>query len=139
MEYVNFLANDPDQPVPDDVWRRGIETLTLLLAPVAPFVTEEVWQEVLGRKGRSVHEVDWPEYDETWLASETVTLVVQVNGKVRTRLEVPAGMSEAEVQAAVVKDEKVRQWTNGRPVHKWVIVPDRLVNVVTGQKPMKSQ
>jgi leucyl-tRNA synthetase len=58
---------------------------------------------------------------------------------VRTRLEVPAGMSEAEVQAAVVKDEKVRQWTNGRPVHKWVIVPNRLVNVVTGQKPMKSQ
>jgi leucyl-tRNA synthetase len=139
MEYVNFLANDQDQAIPDDVWHRGIETLTLLLAPVAPFVTEEVWQEVLGHKGRSVHEADWPEYDETWLASETVTLVVQVNGKVRTRLEVPAGMSEAEVQAAVVKDEKVRQWTNGRPVHKWVIVPNRLVNVVTGQKPMKSQ
>jgi leucyl-tRNA synthetase len=78
-----------------------------------------------------VHQSDWPDYDESLLESETVTLVVQVDGKVRARLEAPAGMSDAEVEAAVLQDDKVRQWLNGRPVRKWVIVPDRLVNVVT--------
>jgi leucyl-tRNA synthetase len=131
MEYLNFLSDYQKQAPPDDVWRQGIETLTRLLAPIAPFVTEEVWQEVLGHKGRSVHQSDWPDYDESLLVTETVTLVVQVNGKVRARLEAPAGMSDAEVEAAVLQDEKVRQWLNGRPVRKWVIVPDRLVNVVT--------
>jgi leucyl-tRNA synthetase len=131
MEYLNFLSACQKQAPPDDVWRQGIETLTRLLAPIAPFVTEEVWQEALGHKGQSVHQSDWPDYDESLLESETVTLVVQVDGKVRARLEAPAGMSDAEVEAAVLQDDKVRQWLNGRPVRKWVIVPDRLVNVVT--------
>jgi leucyl-tRNA synthetase len=132
MEYVNFLAADLGRPVPENVWRQGVEAVTLLLAPIAPFITEEVWQEVLGHKGESVHQAPWPVFDESWLAAETVTLVVQVNGKLRARLEVPAGLAEAEIKARVLQDEKVQQWIDSRALRKWVIVPDQLVNVVTG-------
>lgn len=131
MEYLNFLYDYQDRALPEGMWRQGIETLTRLLAPIAPFVTEEVWQEVLGHRGQSVHQTDWPAYDESRLVAEVVTMVVQVDGKVRARLEVPAGLSDTEVEARVLLDEKVRQWLDGRTVRKFVVVPDQLINVVT--------
>jgi leucyl-tRNA synthetase len=106
----------------------GIRTLVLLLAPFAPFITEELW----ARRGGaySVHQQPWPAYDPELAKADEVTLVVQVDGKVRDRLTVPAGLSEAEARSAALASEKVGHAIGGRPVAKVVVVPDRLVNIV---------
>ncbi len=107
----------------------GTRTLLLLLAPMAPFITEELW----ARRGGaySVHQQAWPAYDAALAKADEVTLVVQVDGKVRDRLTVAAGLPKDEAQAAALASEKVRQAIAGRRVAKVVVVPDRLVNIVT--------
>ncbi len=106
----------------------GIRTLLLLLAPMAPFVTEELW----ARRGGaySIHQQPWPAYDPALAKAEEVTLVVQVDGKVRDRLTVAAGLGKAEAEAAALASEKVQAAIAGRRIAKVIVVPDRLVNVV---------
>jgi leucyl-tRNA synthetase len=107
----------------------GIEALLLLLAPLAPFITEELW----ARRGGaySVHRQSWPSYDAELAKADEVTLVVQVDGKVRDRLTVPAGLAEGDARAAANASEKVQKAIAGRRVVKEIVVPDRLVNIVT--------
>ena len=107
----------------------GIRTLVLLLAPFAPFVAEELW----ARRGGpySVHTQKWPEYDAELAKAEEVLLVVQVDGRVRDRLTVPAGLSDDAAQAAALASEKVKAHVGARRVARVVVVPDRLVSIVT--------
>jgi leucyl-tRNA synthetase len=107
----------------------GIRTLLLLLAPFAPYVAEELW----ARRGGaySIHRQAWPAYDPDLAKAEEVTLVVQVDGKVRDRLTVPAGLSQAEAREAALASAKVAERTAGRRITKVVVVPDRLVSIVT--------
>jgi leucyl-tRNA synthetase len=109
--------------------RESVETLVLLLAPVAPHLAEELWAR-LG-KPYSVHQQDWPTFDPAALVTEEVTLVVQVNGKVRDRIKVPTGIGEAEARRRALASETVLRHLEGKAPRQVVYVEGRLVNFVT--------
>jgi leucyl-tRNA synthetase len=101
------------------------------MAPVAPHIAEELWE----RTGRrySIHEQPFPAWDEDLAADEVITLVVQVNGKVRDKIEAPAGIAEAEAQELALASSRVQAYLEGKTPSKTVYVPGRLVNVVVQQ------
>ena len=105
------------------------DALILLLAPFAPHLAEELWQRRGG--AGSVHQQRWPAWDPEVARDVTVTVVVQVNGKVRDRLELPAGLSEDALKQAALASAKAVQAIAGKPVARAIVVPDRLVNIVT--------
>ena len=102
-----------------------------MLAPIAPHITEELWQKLKPGSG-SIHQQKWPEYEETLVVEDLVTLVVQVNGKVRDRLEMPAGTNKAETERLALAAPKVQSYLEGMQIRKVVVVPERLVNIVCG-------
>jgi len=107
----------------------GVRTLLLLLAPLAPYITEELWERRGGTT--SIHRERWPEADAATAARREVTIAVQVDGKVRDRLTVAAGLDEATARAAALESERVRIALNGRAVTQAIVVRDRLVSLVT--------
>ncbi len=109
--------------------REAVETLTLLLGPFCPHIAEELWSR-LGHLD-SVFTRAWPTADPAALVKQAVTVVVQVDGKVRGRLVVDMNAGEEIVQEQALADEKVQPWLRGRRVERVVVVPNRLVNVVT--------
>ncbi len=124
MVLVNALTEATPLP------RAAVETLVKLLAPFAPHLAEELWSR-LGHAPFMAHE-RWPEADAEALRRATAELVVQVNGKVRARISVPAAATEAEVRAAALADPQVQRFVDGQPVKQVIVVPKRLVNVVVG-------
>ena len=131
MEFSNTL-NQAWQAgnVNVNVWRESIRGLVLMMAPITPFLAEELWSHVGGEY--SVHQQPWPEWDEDLAADETITLVVQVNGRLRDRIEVPADVSEEDARSVALKSDRIRQFTEGKTVRRVIYVPGRLVNVVAG-------
>src|SRR5581483_6212046 len=127
MEYVNGLRQFRERGVDADTWNRALDALLLLLAPSAPHLTEELWQ----RRGRpySIHQQAWPEYDAALAADEVVTVAVQVNGKLRDRVTVPAGSDETALREAALASERVRAYTEGHEIARVIAVPGRLVNI----------
>jgi leucyl-tRNA synthetase len=111
------------------VTRVELETLLRLMAPYAPYITEEIWSRIGG--AGSVHEQPWPEVDEEALRAETVTVVAQVNGKARGVVTLPAGATEAQAFAAAQALEAVRRALRGQAPIRAVYIPDRLINLVT--------
>ena len=107
-----------------------LPNLVLLVAPFAPYTAEELWER-LGRTG-PVLRVRWPTYDPALAAEDQVEVVVQVNGKVRTRLVVPRETPKEELERLALADAKVQPYLDGKRVAKVVVVPDKLVNVVVG-------
>ncbi len=99
-----------------------------LLAPLAPHITEELWH-ITGHTS-SIHTSDWPGYDEALTQDENFTLVVQVNGKVRERIKVPADISEGEVHALALQNPRVASFIGDATVQKVIYIPGRLVNIV---------
>jgi leucyl-tRNA synthetase len=129
MEFTNALARAKETPVVyTPAWDEAITTLLLLMAPFTPHIAEELWT----RTGRpySIHQQRWPVYDEAAAAAEMITLVVQVNGKVRARIQVPADVTEEQAREAALASEGVRRHLNGKAPKKIVYVPGRLVNIV---------
>lgn len=129
MEHTNYLLAVKGE-VGEEEWREAIRTFLLVLAPFAPHHAEELW-EVIGEE-YSVHEQGWPSWDEELVREETVTLVVQVNGKLRDRVEAPAGVDEDQARELALASEKVRAHVEGRELRKTVYVPGRLINLVVG-------
>jgi len=123
MEYTNALT---DKRV---VSRVEVRALLVLLAPFAPYVAEELWER-LGEP-YSVHRQPWPAYDLAALRRETITLVIQVDGRVRDRVELPADATAEEARAVALASEKARRAVGERRVRDVVYVPGRLANVVT--------
>jgi leucyl-tRNA synthetase len=109
--------------------REAVETVLLLLGPFSPHLTEELWQH-LGHEG-SLFKQRWPTADPAALARQEVTVVLQVDGKVRGRLTLEVDAAQDRVQGLALADDKVRPWLQGRTVERVVVVPNRLVNVVT--------
>jgi leucyl-tRNA synthetase len=107
----------------------GVATLILLLAPFAPHVTEELWHR-RGGTG-SVHQQSWPAYDEAVAAPREVTIIAQVDGKVRDRIPMAAGLPDADVQRRVMASPKVQAALNGTTPGKVIVVRDRIVSIVT--------
>jgi leucyl-tRNA synthetase len=131
MEFTNALQKARKTPVyGTDAWNEAVETLLLLLAPSCPHIAEELWE----RTGRpySIHQQPWPEFDPDLAAEEMIILVVQVNGKLRARLEVPADITEEEARRAALADENVQRYIEGGEMRRVIYVPGRLVNVVVG-------
>ncbi|HVE71853.1 MAG TPA: leucine--tRNA ligase [Thermoanaerobaculia bacterium] len=108
----------------------GIRALLLLLAPMAPYVSEELWQR-RGAQG-SIHRESWPVFDPSKAARTVISMVLQVDGKVRDKIEVPAGIDEEAAKNAALASERVQAALRGRAVSKTIFVQDRLVNLVTG-------
>jgi leucyl-tRNA synthetase len=129
MEHTNYLLAVRGE-VGEDEWRDALQTFALALAPLAPHHAEQLWSD-LGDE-YSVHEQEWPTYDEALIATEEVTLIVQVNGKLRDRISVPAGVSEEEAKELALGSEKVRPHVEGKELRKSVYVPGKLVNLVVG-------
>ncbi len=108
--------------------KEAFETIILLLYPFAPHFTEELW-EMSGHK-TPLYKTSWPEYDEKFLKKETFTLVVQVNGKVRARIELPSDSTEEEIKKAVFSDEKVKKWIEGKEVKKFFYIKGKIASIV---------
>ena len=131
MEYTNGLARLRDAGTVDGAaWTEAIESLILMLAPAAPHIAEELWERT--GHGYSVHTQAWPRWDARYTAVEAVTIVVQVNGKLRDRIQVPTGLSEAQAMAQAMASAKVRPFLDGKPVRRAIYVPDKLLNIVIG-------
>ncbi|MTI83730.1 MAG: leucine--tRNA ligase [Firmicutes bacterium] len=131
MELVNAMYQYKDVPASDRdpaVMREGIETILVLLAPFAPHVTEELW-EAIGNT-ESVHMQSWPQYDKDAIVEEEITIVVQVNGKVRDRMLIPAEMDPEAMKELVMGQPKVQELIEGKNVVKVIAVPKKLVNIV---------
>lgn len=130
MELTNtFYKSKEELPLnAGEQWRSNLETLLILLAPFAPHITEELWHE-LGNES-SIHLQPWLEWDDKYLKAELVTVVVQVNGKVRANLTLPAEVSEAEMVKAAKADTKTQTHLKGGQLVKTITVPGKIVNFV---------
>ena len=109
-------------------WQEGVKSLTLLLAPIAPHLAEELWR----RAGfdDSVHTQSWPDYDPKALISDTITIAVQVNGKRRGEVEVPKDADKATILAAAKSESNVARYIENADIVREIVVPGRLVNLV---------
>jgi leucyl-tRNA synthetase len=114
--------------VSPDAWNEAAEILLVLLAPIAPHITEELWRA--RGHAESIHLQAWPEADPEIAADQTVTLVVQVNGKVRARLDVAPDIDEETAVAAAMGAERIQEWLAGGEVRKVIARPPNLVNLV---------
>ncbi len=132
MELVNSLYHYKDnvefteQNLP--LIKDSLNKLTLVLAPFAPHITEELWQ-VLGNLG-SVHTQKWPAYEADALLQDEVTIAIQINGKMRGKLTLPVGLSEGEVKEIVIQDDKISKYLDGKSIVKFIYIKEKLVNIV---------
>ena len=131
MEYTNGL-NKAIEEAPDAFntfeGHEAIRSLVLLLAPFAPFIAEELWEEVGGEF--SVHQRPWPEFDPELSRAERITMVVQINGKVRDRIEVDAGIAREEMEKVALGSARILMLLEGKDIAKVIVVPGKLVNLV---------
>jgi leucyl-tRNA synthetase len=139
MELANEIGRfDLGRSPAEEVERRfvltyAIETLLILLCPFAPHLCEELWERI-GRRPQ-IFRRPWPSYDPAVIEAEEIVVVVQVDGKVRGRVCLPAAATDGAMQEAALADERVKGWLRGRPIRKVVTVPKKLVNIVTGGNP----
>jgi leucyl-tRNA synthetase len=106
----------------------AVEATVVLLAPVVPHITEECWR-MMGH-GESLLNVPWPEHKDEALQVEKRLIVIQVNGKVRSRIEVPTSFNQEEIEAEALKDKKVQRHVGEKPIKRVIVVQNKLVNVV---------
>lgn len=129
MTVMNVLEKAPQATAQDRaLLQEGLEAVTLLLAPITPHISHSLWQH-LGHE-QAVIDAGWPSVDESALVQDTVTLVVQVNGKLRGQVEMPAAASREEIEAAARNNENVLRFTDGLTIRKVIVVPGKLVNIV---------
>jgi len=129
MEFSNYLSKVKESGVvSDSLWREAISCFLLLLAPAAPHLAEELWN----RTGHpySIHNQPWPEYDKELAREEEITLVIQVNGKLRDKVLVPASITEAEAKELALSRERVKAYIDGKKLTRVIYVPKRVVNIV---------
>jgi leucyl-tRNA synthetase len=131
MEYTNALIaarNTAPGLVTTPAWQEAIQTLVVLMAPAFPHITEEMWARI--GQPYSVHQQPWPAWDEALAREDTVEIAVQINGKVRDKIDVPVDIAEEEAKAQALATEGVQRFIDGKPPVKVIYVPGRLVNIV---------
>nr|WP_314417490.1 leucine--tRNA ligase [uncultured Pseudomonas sp.] len=129
MTVMNVLEKAPQATEQDRaLLQEGLETVALVLAPITPHISHELWNQ-LGHAG-AVIDAPWPTLDENALVQDTLQLVIQVNGKLRGHIEMPAGASREDVEAAARTNENVLRFTEGLTIRKVIVVPGKLVNIV---------
>ncbi len=133
MELINDISQfititDKKSPQAWSVAREAIETAVKLLSPVVPHITEELWR-ILGHD-ENLLDISWPTYQEDALKAQVMLIVIQANGKLRSKIEVPANMDEASIKEIALNDERIRRFTDDKPVKKVIYVKNKLVNIV---------
>ena len=128
MEMVNEMYKYKEGEVNEKLYGAAVRNLIIMLAPFVPHVTEEMWEH-LGFEG-SVHQQSWPEYDESALVKDSVEIVVQINGKLKEKINIPGDLSREEMEKIAMEDEKVKGLTEGKNVVKVIAVPGKLLNIV---------
>lgn len=108
--------------------KKTMETLALLLSPYTPHLAEEMW-EMLGHKP-SISKESWPKYDASKCVDDEVEIVIQINGKLRSKIMMPINSDKEAVLEAAKNDEKAKTWLDGKTVIKEIVVPNKLVNIV---------
>ena len=127
MIFINAVYKEIGEGKPFP--REYAEGLCKLLNPVIPFLTEEIWNEVLGHSGTISYE-KWPEYDESKCGEDTFEYAVQVNSKIKAKISLPADMAAAEIEAKVMALPEVAPLIEGKPIKKFILVPKRLINII---------
>jgi len=132
MELVNTLYQTGRPETGDtkslSVIRETVEGIIILLSPIVPHMTEELWEMIGG--GQPLPDTPWPSFDKVVAAEEEITIVVQVNGKVRSRLQVAASESDETIKELALSDGKIKQLIGDKQVIKEIYVPKKLVNIV---------
>lgn len=132
MELVNEINNstikDQNDELSKKVMREAIETVILLLSPFVPHISEELWQ-VMGYN-ESIIKHPWPSYDPNAIQEDEILIVIQINGKLRDRMIVPASFGEDEIKVSALNSERVRKFIQGKEIKKIIVVPNKLVNIV---------
>ncbi len=123
MEFINSWSEDGRV-----LSKKDAQVFLCILSPFAPHIVEELWN-VLGNK-QSIFKQKWPEYDKKLIQEETLQIIVQINGKVRDKIEIKIGLSEKEIQELILSQEKIQKWLNGNKIKKIIYIPNRLVNLV---------
>ena len=135
MKLLNLLVklkNDAPSEMDAYMMHLGMSILLRLLCPIAPHITHQLWQD-LDYKG-SIQNAAWPKCNATALKMDQMELVVQINGKLRTRIKVPSQADEKTIQNIAIQDAKVQQTIADKAIKKMIVVPGRLVNIVIGEK-----
>ena len=109
-------------------WQEAVHSLILMLAPAAPHIAEELWERIGGEY--SVHQQEWPTWEEEKAADEEITLIVQINGKVRDRIQVPSTISDQAAQQMALESEAIQRHLGEVTPKDIIVVPGRLVNIV---------
>jgi len=134
MEWVN-VAYEVSGAIGENVKSPAIdeaaEALTVMLAPIAPHLADEMWTEILGHEG-FLYRQPWPVADPTLQVADEITLVMQINGKVRDKMTAPASATPAELEAIAKSSPRIQEWTEGKAILKVIVVPGKLVNIVVG-------
>ena len=129
MELVNEVsAFNVDDELDRQVIKEAIESILLLLSPIVPHICHQLWLDI--NHDQPIIDARWPKYDSSLLKSETSLIVVQVNGKLRSKLEVDASISEDELKSMALSDEKVVRFIGGNEIKKIIVIPEKLVNIV---------
>ncbi|NPA15358.1 MAG: leucine--tRNA ligase [Deferribacteres bacterium] len=133
MEYLNFLYDvesrlELNSEEDKKALRDAFEKLALLLSPFVPHFADEIW-EALGNEGFTL-EQPWPQHNPEWVKEKETTVVIQVNGKVRSRIQVPVNLPEEELKNIALNDERIKKWIEGKNIVKVIVVPNKIVNIV---------
>ena len=128
MEMVNEMYRYKEGEVNTGLYAAAIRNLIIMLAPFVPHVTEEMWEH-LGYGG-SVHDQSWPEYDESALVKDSVEIVVQINGKIKEKINIAGDLSREEMEKTAMENDKVKGLIDGKNVVKVIAVPGKLINIV---------
>jgi leucyl-tRNA synthetase len=132
MECKNSLKKlSKNQTVPaSDAWSEIVETILCLLAPIAPFMAEELWEKTgLAASRGSVHRQSWPTFDEAYLKQDERLFPIQINGKVRDKVVLATGLPEAEVKAIILARPKVQGWIEGKEIKRFLVIKDRMISI----------
>jgi len=128
MKLTNAITGAGASNLSRPVLQEALSVLIRLLAPFAPHLSEELWHQLGG--AQSVHQQSWPELDPTALVKDTVDLVIQVKGKVRGNIKVPADADKDTLEALALASEVAQKWLEGQPPRRVIVVPGKLVNMV---------
>ncbi len=128
MEMVNEMYRYKEGDINPGLYGAAVKTLIILLAPFVPHVTEEMWEH-LGYGG-SVHDQKWPEYDEKALVKDTIEIVVQINGRIKEKINIAGDSSKEEMEKIAVENDKIKALTEGKNIVKIIAVPNKLINIV---------
>jgi len=131
MEFVNFLSANRDRAgaAGPELWRKAVRELLILLSPITPFITEELWHRC-GFQGDSVCTQDWPVWSDEDLVRDTIEIVVQVKGKIRGRLDLPSNTDGKTMEKKALELPRIQEILGGKEPRRVITVPGKLVNII---------